>query len=142
MCGFVTFINHGNEDLLNKSVKLLEHRGPDNQSIFWDEKHKSGIGHRRLSIIDLSSEGNQPFWSEDKKTAVVFNGEIFNFLELKDALRKKGMNFRTKSDTEVLINGYKVYGENIIHQLNGMFSFVIYDLFTGNIFCARDHILN
>ena len=79
MCGFVTFINHGNEDLLNKSVKLLEHRGPDNQSIFWDEKHKSGIGHRRLSIIDLSSEGNQPFWSEDKKTAVVFNGEIFNF---------------------------------------------------------------
>ena len=140
MCGFVTFINHGNEDLLNNSVKLLKHRGPDNQSIFWDDKHKSGIGHRRLSIIDLSIEGNQPFWSEDRKTAVVFNGEIFNFLELKDTLIKKGVNFRTSSDTEVLINGYKVFGENIIHQLNGMFSFVIYDLSTGNIFCARDHM--
>ena len=126
MCGFVTFINYGNKKLLEESTKLISHRGPDNQSTFWDEKFNSGLGHRRLSIIDLSSEGNQPMWSEDCETAILFNGEIFNFLDLKKEFYNDGINFQTNTDTEVLLKGYQKYGEKILDKLIGMFSFVIY----------------
>ncbi len=140
MCGFVTFINHGNKELLKESTELISHRGPDNQSIFWDENFNSGLGHRRLSIIDLSEEGNQPMWSDDQQTAILFNGEIFNFLELKKEFYRDGVEFRTNTDTEVLLKGYQKYGEKILNKLIGMYSFVIYEKRTGNIFGARDHI--
>ncbi len=140
MCGFVGFINFGNSDLLNHATKVVEHRGPDNQNVFWDSDSNSGLGHRRLSIIDLSEKSNQPFWNDDKTLVIAYNGEIFNYLELKEELNKKGISFHTNSDTEVLLKGYEYFGERILDRINGMFSFIIYNKITRKVFAARDHL--
>ena len=140
MCGFVGFINFGNNELLQHATKLIEHRGPDNQTVYWDTDANTGLGHRRLSIIDLSEDSNQPFWSDDENLVIAYNGEIFNYLEIKEELYKKGITFRTNSDTEVLLKGYEYFGERILDKINGMFSFVIYDKNTRKVFAARDHL--
>lgn len=140
MCGFVGFVNYGNKDLLSQATKIIAHRGPDNQSEYWDDGAHIGLGHRRLSIIDLSQESNQPFWNDNKNLVIVYNGEIFNYLEIREMLHKKGVSFRTKSDTEVLLKGFELLGESILEHLNGMFAFIIYNKKTREIFAARDHI--
>ncbi len=140
MCGFVGFFNFGNKDLLFEATSMIAHRGPDNQSVYWDKQNNSGLGHRRLSIIDLSESGNQPFWNDTKELAIIFNGEIFNYLELKEELYSLGVTFKSKTDTEVLLKGFEVYGKQILNKLNGMFAFVIYNAVTKEVFAARDHM--
>ncbi|MTE26544.1 asparagine synthase (glutamine-hydrolyzing) [Winogradskyella ouciana] len=140
MCGYVGYVNFGNEELLNRATQVIAHRGPDNQSVFWDTNQRIGLGHRRLSIIDLSNQSNQPFWNEDKSLVIAYNGEIFNYLEIRKELQNKGFGFRTNSDTEVLLKGYEYFGESILNRLNGMFSFVIYNAKTKSFFAARDHL--
>ena len=99
MCGFVGYFNCGNEQLLKHATEVIAHRGPDNQTIYWDSNNCVGLGHRRLSIIDLSEGANQPFWDETNDWGIIFNGEIFNFKEIKQELYSKGVSFTTQGDT-------------------------------------------
>ena len=129
MCGIFFIFNKSNEiseQRLKNTVAKISHRGPDNQGVY--SKNKVGMGHARLSIIDLSDNANQPFESIDQNYKIIFNGEIYNFLEIKTELLKNGIKFRTSSDTEVLLNSFIYWGEKCIKKLNGMFAFVIYDI--------------
>ena len=137
MCGFVGYINKEKDKEANikKMNDLIIHRGPDDEGYYTDEN--IALGFRRLSIIDLNT-GSQPIYNDDKTKVIVFNGEIYNYRELKEELIKKGYNFKTKTDTEVILRGYEEYGEKILDKLRGMFAFVIYDKNTKEIFAARD----
>lgn len=129
MCGIVgtNFLS----DNFEKSIELIKHRGPDNQSSLTYKNNM--FGHTRLSIIDLDSEANQPMTFDD--IIITFNGEIYNYQEL---IKDENLDCKTKSDTEVLIRLYQKYGENFLDKLNGMFSFCIYDKKKDKFFCARD----
>jgi asparagine synthase (glutamine-hydrolysing) len=120
------------------ATDALANRGPDSNGSFTD--HFVGLGHRRLSIIDTSSDGRQPMTDESGRYTIVFNGEIFNFQELKEKLVQQGIVFRSTSDTEVLLHLYIREGENCLHQLNGFFAFAIYDKETEGLFIARDRM--
>lgn len=138
MCGICGAINIRIEkSTLDAMVDSLRHRGPDDSGIYTDE---SGIalGQTRLSIIDLSSGGHQPMVSSDGRHVMVFNGEIYNFLELQDQLKKVGYEFRSGSDTEVLINAFDHWGVECLGRLKGMFAFAIYDKVGRSLFIARD----
>jgi asparagine synthase (glutamine-hydrolysing) len=124
--------------ILEKMRDSMAHRGPDGKGIFIDAN--LGLGHRRLSIIDLSEKAGQPFISTDQNLVIILNGEIFNYRELRIELRSLGYTFRTESDTEVLLNMYRQYGENALEKLNGMFAFAIYDKGEKSLFIARDRI--
>ena len=139
MCGFVGFIDKSEKTKKNKVIKLMsdviKHRGPDSDGYYIDDN--VALGFRRLSIIDLNS-GNQPIYNAEKDKVIVFNGEIYNYRDLKIELEKKGYKFKTKTDTEVILVGYEEYGEKILDKLRGMFSFVIYDIKNEELFGARD----
>lgn len=122
-------------NVTNATLKL-EKRGPDFQDIYLDEW--VALGHRRLSIIDTSSVANQPMWDESKRYCVVFNGEIFNFRELRQQLEEKGVRFFSQSDTEVLLKFYLLEKERCLSRLNGFFAFCIYDQQEQSLFVARD----
>lgn len=136
MCGIVGFtaIQNSNKDILKRMLNRIKHRGPDGEGIWLDDY--VSLGHRRLSIIDMSG-GHQPMISDH--LIVIFNGEIYNYLELKKTLENKGHVFITHSDTEVLLHGYKEYGYELVDHLRGMFAFVIYDKDSHELYCARDH---
>lgn len=138
MCGFVGFTNYINDngDVLGKMMDRIRHRGPDSDGKYVDEN--VAMGFRRLSIIDLSDNGSQPIYNENKDLVLTFNGEIYNFKSLKDELLKAGHTFYTKTDSEVLIHGYEEWGEELLQKLRGMFSFVIYDKKDNSLFGARD----
>ena len=125
-------------DRFRASLDLLTHRGPDDSGMMLDKNFI--FGHKRLNIIDLSSLGRQPMLTSDNKVAIVFNGEIYNYRELKRELVKKGYHFRTHTDTEVLINGYHCFGINFIHKCIGMFAFAIYDKRYNKAFLVRDRL--
>jgi asparagine synthase (glutamine-hydrolysing) len=114
----------------------LAHRGPDGAGLFEDER--IALGHRRLAIIDLTDAASQPFLSDDGKLALVFNGEIYNYVELRDELRARGRTFRTASDTEAILRGYEEWGEKVLERLNGMFAIGLYDARKGTLLLARD----
>ena len=136
MCGIIGAI--GNTDIIDihKLNSTQKHRGPDNQGSWSDDNIK--LGNQRLSIIDLNDRSNQPFQKD--KLVIVFNGEIYNFKELQRNLSKTyKVNFKTNSDTEVVLELYKKFGSKCLDQLIGMFSFAIYDLESGKTFIARDH---
>jgi len=137
MCGFVGYVNKESDkkDNIKKMADLIAHRGPDSEGYYTDET--IALGFRRLSIIDLNN-GSQPIYNEDKSKVIVFNGEIYNFQELREDLIEKGHKFSTNTDTEVLIHGYEEYSEGILDKLRGMFAFVIYDVNTKEVFAARD----
>lgn len=137
MCGFVGYINKEKDkkDNIKKMNDLIVHRGPDSEGYYCDEN--IALGFRRLSIIDLKS-GDQPIYNEDETKIIVFNGEIYNFKELKEELIKKGHKFKTNTDTEVILHGYEEYKEKILDKLRGMFAFAIYDKMTKETFAARD----
>jgi asparagine synthase (glutamine-hydrolysing) len=118
------------------ATRALEKRGPDFQDVYADEW--VGLGHRRLSIIDTSAIAHQPMWDESKRYCIIFNGEIFNFLELKKELSSKGISFFSHSDTEVLLKLYMLEKENCLNRLNGFFAFCIYDKQEQSFFIARD----
>ena len=135
MCG-IFGINESNEKLAELASRTIAYRGPDQQAV-WADRHVS-LGFNRLAIIDLDQRANQPMWDEDRELAIIFNGEIYNFKELKRDL-EADYKFRTKSDTEVLLYGYKKYGASFVERLNGMFAFCIYDIKKGKILLFRDH---
>lgn len=138
MCGLCGYISKeskkSKEKNLKEMAKRIEHRGPDSEGMYADDD--IAIIFRRLSIIDLKG-GDQPIFNEDNTKLIFFNGEIYNYLELKKDLEKK-YKFKTKTDTEVILHGYEEYGEDIVKKLRGMFAFVIWDTKTKTMFGARD----
>lgn len=136
MCGIAGF-NFENKILLKKMCDLIEHRGPDDFGYYTDLG--VSIGMRRLSIIDLIS-GHQPQHNENENIWIVFNGEIYNFRELRNILKKNGHQFYTNSDTEVIVHAYEEWGENCVNRFRGQFSFCIYDKIKEIFFIARDHL--
>ena len=137
MCGICGF-NWEDKELVRLMTKTIEHRGPDGEGIYTDQG--ISFGHRRLSIIDLSSAGKQPMCNEDETVWITFNGEIYNFMEIRDELEKKGHSFKSNTDTEVLIHGYEEWGKDILQKLNGMFAFAIWDSEKKSLFIARDRL--
>lgn len=143
MCG-VCGIYHFDKkrDVQKESLKnmtdSMQHRGPDGEGFYLDGNF--GLGHRRLSIIDLSDNGQQPMKSGDDRYWIVLNGEIYNYLELRQELISKGYTFRSYTDTEVLLNLYKEEGKECVHALNGMFAFAIWDRKARTLFAARDRL--
>jgi asparagine synthase (glutamine-hydrolysing) len=138
MCGIAGISGPVDSCDLRKSLEMLAHRGPDGQGVF--EDHQAGVGlvHARLSILDLSSLGRQPMASPDHRIQVVYNGEIYNFRELRQSLESRGVEFRSSSDTEVLLHMYLVHGEAMLPMLNGIFAFAIWDRELRSILLARD----
>ena len=137
MCGIFAAFNINSEtdiDLLKKINDVASHRGPDNSNIF--VKDNCFLGHRRLSIIDLDDRSNQPF--KFKNRVIIYNGEIFNYIEIKNKLIDVGYTFSTTSDTEVVIKAYDFWGEDCQNQFNGMWSFAIYDDIKKTLFISRD----
>lgn len=165
MCGINGFISNKpvniHRDSFQRANDIIKHRGPDDQGIVFMNSSKklsvpinntsllqnSGyndidfniiLGHRRLSILDLSSLGSQPMGNNDKSVWITFNGEIYNYIELREVLAGKGYTFRSNSDTEVIIKAYEEWGEKCVEYFNGMWSFCIVDLSKKKIFCSRD----
>ena len=143
MCGIAGFINEKNSDvaererLLDAMCRVITHRGPDEQGTI--VKNRAALGMRRLSIIDLKT-GQQPIFDCTGNLAIVFNGEIYNFLELKNDLESRGHKFKTNSDTETIIHAFEEYGADCVHHLRGMFAFAIYDFTDESLFIARDRV--
>lgn len=159
ICGLIKYNKNIDSQEIQKMIKILKHRGPDDRGIFIDnQKNQSiGLGHVRLSIIDLSERGHQPMGlkirsgyesdliykdNELNKAdyIIVYNGEIYNFIELRTKLIELGYNFESGSDTEVLLKAYVEFQENVLEKINGMFAFVVYDKVKNIIFGARDRI--
>jgi asparagine synthase (glutamine-hydrolysing) len=140
MCGFFAVFQKSPfiaRNAAKTAAATIEHRGPD-ESGEWSERHIM-LFHRRLSIIDLTT-GQQPMQSVDGRFVIAFNGEIYNFFELREQLRREGVQFRTSSDTEVLLEGYRRWGSDVVDRLNGMFAFVVWDRLESKIFGARDRL--
>ena len=137
MCGICGIIRKGdNKDIIKKMNDRIMHRGPDGEGYYIDGD--VAFGHRRLSIIDLST-GDQPIYNEDNSVVTVYNGEIYNYLELRSELESLGHEFKTKSDTEVLVHGYEEWHTDLPKHLRGMFAFAIHDKNRNEIFLARDN---
>lgn len=138
MCGFTGFIGEleNKEEVLEQMMNTIVHRGPDSSGFFTDDK--AALGFRRLSIIDLSSAGDQPIYNEDETKVLVFNGEIYNYQELREELLAAGHVFRTHTDSETLLHGYEEWGCDLVKKLRGMYGFVIWDREAGKLFGARD----
>ena len=136
MCGIAGVIGeNATVDVLNKMLSVQQHRGPDFTGKYLN--HHVALGHNRLSIIDLKPSANQPFFSNDERYILIFNGEIYNYIELKKKL-KNSYDFHTDSDTEVLLAAYLKWGNQCLSKLNGMFSFFIWDTLKEELFAARD----
>ncbi len=139
MCGICGIIGNNlpvQEKSIRKMMQLQKHRGPDDEGVFVEKN--VGLGFVRLSIIDLSLAGHQPMFSHDQRYVIVFNGEIYNYIELRENLKKEGHIFQTNTDTEVLLNSYLYWGKECLNHFNGMWAFVIYDREERKIFAARD----
>ena len=136
MCGIYVSNLLIEEKKLRHKLESIKFRGPDYTGI--TQKDDLSFGHLRLSIIDLDERSNQPY--EYDNLTLVFNGEIYNFLEIKSELEALGHTFNTSSDTEVLIKGFKQWGEDVVYKLNGMFAFAIYDSLKKILFCSRDRL--
>lgn len=137
MCGICGF-NWNDEQLVRRMADTLVHRGPDQEGVYCTDQ--VSLAHRRLSIIDLSENGRQPMFNEDGTISVVFNGEIYNFLELRKELAGKGHVFASRSDTEVILHAYEEWGTDFIHRLRGMFAFALHDQRRHRLLLARDRI--
>jgi asparagine synthase (glutamine-hydrolysing) len=158
ICGEIDFIKGVNTGLIQRMCKTLAHRGPDDEGIVFIKKShclemkkpfelplgqdgfEVGLGHRRLSIIDLSEAAHQPMCNEDGTIWVVYNGEIYNFQEIRETLRKKGHQFKSKSDTEVILHAYEEWGVECLNHFRGMFAFAIWDSNLQRLFLARDRL--
>ncbi|MCQ6276686.1 asparagine synthase (glutamine-hydrolyzing) [Bacillus sp. V3B] len=140
MCGFVGFadsvIGIDSSKVINDMMDTIRHRGPDSGDFFSDDRVT--LGFRRLSIIDLSEEGSQPMYNEDGSLVLVFNGEIYNYQELRSELLKKGHIFKSDADSEVVVHAYEEYGVDLLQKVRGMFAFAIWDKKSETMFLARD----
>jgi asparagine synthase (glutamine-hydrolysing) len=145
MCGIAGVVDFEKTIEIDELIALRDsmiHRGPDSFGHYLDPSKHIGLGHRRLAIIDLSLNGHQPMWNAEGTLAIVFNGEIYNFVEIKQTLIERGFEFKSTSDTEVIIYGYEEWGDEFIKKLNGMFAFALLDLRTPNtrLLIGRDRI--
>jgi asparagine synthase (glutamine-hydrolysing) len=140
ICGIYHFEPSQKVDpaVLERMAHSLQHRGPDDKGSFLDGN--LGLGHQRLSIIDLTASGHQPMTIDDGRYWIVYNGEIYNYVELRQQLQSKGHSFQSTSDTEVILRLFQQEGENCLQQLNGMFAFAIWDKQTRTLFAARDRL--
>ena len=139
MCGIYGYIGLQNDITLKKMSVAMCHRGPDAQGFWGDEDAKVFLGQNRLAIIDLSIAATQPLFNEDESVVLVFNGEIYNFQELREELVQKKHVFKSHSDSEVLVHLYEEEGRDMLHRIRGMFAFAIYDKKKNELFVARDH---
>jgi asparagine synthase (glutamine-hydrolysing) len=137
MCGINGF-NFSSEELIRKMNEKVKHRGPDGDGVFVCDK--VSFGHTRLAIIDLSDKASQPMFSEDNSIVLIFNGEIYNFQDLRKELREKGYKFNSNSDSEVIVNSYREFGVDCVKKINGIFAFAIYDKRDDSVFIARDRV--
>ena len=140
MCGIVAYISRKKRPVDKRRLlgasRMMGHRGPDHQGLFMNDW--IGMAHNRLAIIDLSPEARQPMFSRDRRYVIVYNGETYNYKTLREELVKEGFNFRTRSDTEVVLNSYIRYSTGCVKKLRGMFAFAIADLQEKEVFIARD----
>jgi asparagine synthase (glutamine-hydrolysing) len=140
MCGIAGVIHCGDRRTLELMTVVQAHRGPDDSGLEWFAATGSGLGHRRLSIIDLSPAGHQPMPNESRNLWITFNGEVYNYLEIRHQLEQKGYLFRSRSDTEVIVKAYEEWGPQALDRLNGMFAFAIYNPDRDELFAARDRL--
>lgn len=140
MCSIAGMIDCGDPVILGRMSSVMRHRGPDGSGQVWFDEHHSGFAHNRLSIIDLTPGGAQPMASADGRYWITFNGEIYNYRELRRELEALGHVFRSTSDTEVLLTGLIEWNEACLNKLDGMFAFVWMDRLTGRVLAARDHL--
>ena len=138
MCGIVGYFGNFERSALPKALNSIAHRGPDDSGIYFDEAVNLGLGHARLSILDISPLGHQPMQSEDGSVVLIYNGEIYNFLELRAELEAEGCCFRSRSDTEVLLKLYLRVGLAMLPRLNGIFAFAVWDSRSSELLLARD----
>ena len=138
ICGVIykDVISSLNRESLHNAIGIMEHRGPDERGIF--TSNNIGLGHTRLSILDLTETGAQPMTLEDGSLTIVFNGEIYNHLELREELKADGCQFKGRSDTETILKGYRKWGNSVFIKLNGVFSIAIYDKNNKKVLIARD----
>ena len=143
MCGIAGYFKLNDttdlpdEQLIGRMIRILRHRGPDEFGAYLD--NRCVLGQARLSIIDLST-GSQPLCNEDGSIWISYNGEIYNYIELRDELEQAGHRFRTRSDTEVIVHAYEQWGRECLSRFNGQFAFAIYDKKQGSLFIARDRL--
>ena len=143
ICGQLRFDGHSSDlNLVSKMKDALRHRGPDDEGT-WQKTFNGGsiaLGHTRLAILDLSTAGRQPLCDPTKKYWIVYNGEVYNYKEIKQSLKKSGFVFQTETDTEVVLAAYAHFGADCLELFNGMFSFAIWDTHDKRLFCARDRL--
>jgi len=141
MCGICGIFDRSGRPVdqraLERMTTALAHRGPDGEGYYLNRE--IGMGHRRLSIIDVEG-GKQPICNEDETLQVVFNGEIYNYVELREELKRFGHQFKTVSDTEVIVHAYEQWGSDCVNHFNGMFAFAIFNTVSRTLFLARDHL--
>src|ERR1700733_2969576 len=144
MCGISGLANYGDRETLARMTSVQAHRGPDDSGL-WEQRFPDssyiGLGSRRLAILDLSPGGHMPMCNQDRSLWITYNGEIYNFAELRRELQSKGHSFVSNTDTEVILHLYEQEGPECVKRLNGMFAFAICDLRSGapSLFMARDH---
>src|ERR1700738_3162517 len=145
MCGIAAAVSYARRsapaDLarLHRSCGRMQCRGPDDMGIWIHNDRRVALGHQRLAILDPSPRGAQPMRSDDRRFVISFNGEIYNFRELRHGLEARGHRFQSGSDTEVLLHLYEERGADLVHDLRGMFAFAIWDEERGGMLLARDH---
>ena len=141
MCGIAGIVSNNSSLVQQQKLQLmanaLQHRGPDGEGFFINEQQQVGFAHRRLSVIDLSNNAAQPMHYLGRYT-ITYNGEIYNYLELKLTLQQKGYKFKSASDTEVILAAYDCYQYQCLQYFDGMFAFALYDKQSNKLFCARD----
>ncbi|HJW15543.1 MAG TPA: asparagine synthase (glutamine-hydrolyzing) [Flavisolibacter sp.] len=141
MCGIAGIVSHNkglvSRERITAATNALIHRGPEQEGYYFNEEQTAALGHRRLSIIDLGPEASQPFHYLDRYH-IVYNGEIYNYIEIRKQLTDKGIQFHTSSDTEVIVAAFATYGKECVHEFDGAFAFAIWDLKTSELFAARD----
>ena len=140
MCGIIGIASTktNNSEWIKNGLNSMSHRGPDDFGVYFSKDNKICFGHRRLSIIDLSNFAKQPMVDQNSGNSLTYNGEIYNYKELRNILRQKGYKFFSKSDTEVILKSYEEWGENCVSHFNGMFSFALHDIKNNKVFLARD----
>ena len=139
IAGIIDFQVSPSEEAINRMTNAMQHGGPDDNGIYIDEQWPLAFGHRRLSLIDLSLLGHQPMMDDDQQLMIIYNGEMYNFLEIRKELEQKKYAFKSTSDTEVILYAYKEWGTACFQKFNGMFAFAILDKTNQKIILARDH---
>ena len=139
IAGIIDFQLSPSEEAINRMTNAMQHGGPDDNGIYIDEQWPLAFGHRRLSLIDLSLLGHQPMMDDDQQLMIIYNGEMYNFLEIRKELEQKKYAFKSTSDTEVILYAYKEWGTACFQKFNGMFAFAILDKTNQKIILARDH---